>query len=264
MFTKGGDMLIKINSFEINKPYHIRRKYVENIYKPEAQINNAIFEKEGKNKKMVEVEYDIESANNNKVIIADEFENLTNEQTIWFWLYNSNHYDKKFGGSTYLDAVLCYLIAFCNEAKVREFGFFVKGKKDFKGNNLVEQYTSPDRYKNFVFHNAGTYAKCRALAEKVARNKNVMSCIKSLAKGTLEDPDYMKAKCVMAVQELAEHGESEKTKLEAYKLLGSWLGIDKPQVTNNITIQMNAIESDLRRQGFNVDMGDVIEGEEDE
>lgn len=234
------------------------KKYVTNLT---TNVEDSVYIARHKMKKKemgYSVMYDV-VGKKEKVFIAPEIDKLSAEKTIWFWLYNSNHYDEKYGGNTYLDAVLCYLIAFCN-GKEDKYGEFIENvnQEEDENQNVVEKFNSPRKYKNFVFKDTYSYALCKQKAEYIARSKDIITCIKVLAKNSLEDPDYLKARYVNAVQDIAENSESEKSRLEAYKLLGTWLGIDKPQVTNNITIQMNAIDSDLRRQGFDVDVTDFV------
>lgn len=210
----------------------------------------------------------------NKLIVRDSFDKLSNNESIFFWLYNTtNYYDERFGGYTYLDEVLCYLIAYIRD-KADKFGTFTKRKvkdkdaEDFNLDKKVDDIMSDgiQKYDNFAFKDYKSYMNVKRNAEKTLRLPSIMEATKEVVKKSIEDPEYARASLVQKVQDIAKNSESDKVRLEAYKVLGNWLGIDKPIVQNNINVVMSGIENDLQRQGFDFDVSDfkIVEGTSDE
>lgn len=261
--------MVKLNAKQVSEVVHNTSYRCASVKENEKSLTPFDYIKIAKDKNMSsrrnwKVKGEIRVKTENKIITLDnaKFDLLNNEQTIFFWLYNSyNYYDEKFGGKTYLDGVLCWLIAY---GKAEQYGEFVKNEKA-KDLEDLEVYTSPDRYEHFKFKDARSYALVKAMSDKVLHLPIVIDCVKELAKTSIEDVDYAKARYIKAVEEIALNSPSDKTKIEAYKLLGTWVGIDKPVINNNINVIMNSIDNDLKRQGFEADVSDfVIDGEVDD
>jgi hypothetical protein len=187
-------------------------------------------------------------------LVNDSFEELTIPERIFFILYNSvNYYDEEFGGKTYLNDALCWLIAFAKrDDNVKEYGRFVV--PDSEGYEPQAIYGMS----KFRFHSAEAFMKVRSKARNVLKNHRVVESTKELVNQLLKDPEEARTKYILAVDNLAKTTDSDKVKLECYRVLGNWLGIDRPIAVVNNNLIFKGIESALASEDF----GNLLEDSE--
>ena len=194
--------------------------------------------------------------NKNVELVDDAFFNMTLNERIFFTLYNSvDYYDNEFGGKTYLNAVLCYLIAFCKyNNEVNDYGYFVSGMNCVGDNeyNKRNKKESSGEYgmKHFRFNDVACYSLLKNKANKVLNNTNFIRATKELVNHIIDDPENARADCILGVKNLIKETDSDKVKLEAYKLLGIWLGIEKPVKEVNTTVVFKSIDNALASEDF--------------
>lgn len=202
--------------------------------------------------------------NNQKVeLVDDSFVKMSVNERVFFILYNSvDYYDNEFGGKTYLNDVLSYLVAFCKfNNNLSDYGYFVSGMNMVNENEGIVKKNKKESsaeygMTHFRFNDVRAYAEIKRKANKVLQDPNIMSATKELVNYIIDDPEKARAECIMGVKNIILQTDSDKVKLEAYKLLGNWLGIEKPtkEVTN--TVVFKGIDSALASEDFLEDVVD--------
>lgn len=196
-------------------------------------------------------------------LVDDSFGKMSVNERVFFILYNSvDYYDNEFGGKTYLNEVLSYLVAYCKyDNNISDYGYFVSGMNmvnESEGIVKKNKKESSAEYgmTHFRFNNVQCYAEIKRKANKLLQNPNILNATKELVNYIIDDPDKARAECILGVKNIILQTDSDKVKLEAYKLLGNWLGIEKPtkEITN--TVVFKGIDSALASEDFLEDVKD--------
>lgn len=196
-------------------------------------------------------------------LVDDSFAKMSVNERVFFILYNSvDYYDNEFGGKTYLNEVLSYLVAYCKyDNNISDYGYFVSGMNmvnESEGIVKKNKKESSAEYGmiHFRFNNVQCYTEIKRKANKLLQNPNILNATKELVNYIIDDPDKARAECILGVKNIILQTDSDKVKLEAYKLLGNWLGIEKPtkEITN--TVVFKGIDSALASEDFLEDVKD--------
>lgn len=196
-------------------------------------------------------------------LVDDSFAKMSVNERVFFILYNSvDYYDNEFGGKTYLNEVLSYLVAYCKyDNNISDYGYFVSGMNmvnESEGIVKKNKKESSAEYgmTHFRFNNVQCYTEIKRKANKLLQNPNILNATKELVNYIIDDPDKARAECILGVKNIILQTDSDKVKLEAYKLLGNWLGIEKPtkEITN--TVVFKGIDSALASEDFLEDVKD--------
>jgi hypothetical protein len=198
--------------------------------------------------------------NGNKVILNTPMKRMKAKTSVFFILYNSvNYFDKQFGCGTYLDEVISYLIAFKSDC-LEDYGTFVDfipnpeeyetTHVDFDYYDYIQKRQSV--YKgNFVFKDKKTMTNVIKSANALLCSQEVVSATKDLSNQLIQDPDLARATIVKQVGEIAKNiNNSNRDRLEAYRLLSNLLGIEKPVVQTNVDITLQGIDNALNMEDY--------------
>ena len=177
----------------------------------------------------------MEYGSGKKVDYEDVLSELSDEEATFFLLLNSrNFYDDKFKCSTYNNDVVSYLIAFFDQDKIEELGKFLTNEELAAENDV--------RTGCFVFKDSATFAKIK---RRILLLKNKASFKKAnvkLLSTFCGDSEEIKEKTIKTTVDLLD-SLSEKSRLEAAKILGNWFGIENRDTTVKVETTLQAIKT---------------------
>lgn len=174
-------------------------------------------------------------------------------QREFFLLYNSPDFiEPRLKIRTYLNKVASYL-ALLDDNQLKDLG------------NITEKVEEDSfTFGHFAFKDRTSYLSIYSKSNSICNSKGFIECTKTLANFLIKDIDFARNKCVNEVMNIANDSTTQTSdKINAYKLLGNWLGIDKPVISNNIDITLRGIDSALSIENIEDDNieGDNIEGD---
>ena len=168
----------------------------------------------------------------------DVMSEFTDEEATFFLLLNSrNYYDEKFKCSTYNNDIVSYLIAYFPTDKIEEIGKFLSNEEiDMQINNRDLNTGC------FVFTDIAAFAKIKRNILTLKNSKKFKMANAKLVSTFCGDSEEIKEKTIKTTVDLL-NSVSEKSRLEAAKVLGNWFGIENRDTTVKVETTLQAIKT---------------------
>lgn len=179
----------------------------------------------------------MEYGSGKKVDYENVLSGLSDEEATFFVLLNSrNYYDEKFKCSTYNNDIVAYLIAYFDQDKIEELGKFLN-------NEQVDSENSADLKTGcFVFNDSKEFAKIKKKILLLKNKPNFKKANAKLVSTFCGDSEEIKEKTIKTTVDLLD-SDSEKSRIEAAKILGNWFGIENRDTTVKVETTLQAIKT---------------------